>query len=154
MTRTILLSLWLCCLPFEAVLAAPDIQSLIETGNLQWQKGKLPEAEASFKQAMDLAPESASAYARLGSLYLTQNRTGEAIAIYQEAIMRDAENPRLFLALSIAYLHQSHYEMAQAMVEQALSLNPQLKDALKMQQYIQAKQQVLRVAESKQKQQQ
>ncbi len=149
MTRTILLSLWLCCLPLAPVLAAPDLQSLIATGNLQWQKGELAEAEASFRRAMDLAPASASAYARLGSLYLTQNRTGEAITIYQEAIMRDAENPRLFLALSIAYLHQSHYAMAQAMVEQALSLDPQLKDALKMQQYIQTKQQVLSVAESK-----
>jgi tetratricopeptide (TPR) repeat protein len=148
MIRNSLFLLLLCSFTLQPAVAEPNIQSLIEAGNLQWQEGKVSDAEASFRQAIDLAPESAKAYTRLGSLYLTQNRTSEAISIYQQAIMRDAENPQLFMALSIAYLHQAHYAMAQAMVEQALSLNPELKDALKMQEYIETKQQLLSETES------
>ena len=147
MLLKILLSLLLIGLSSGSVLAAPDVQSLIDTGNRQWSEGKTSEAEISFKQAISADPGSANAYSRLASLYLTENRLDEAISNYQEAIMRDAENPRLFLAVSVAYLHQAHYEMAQAMVQQALELDPQLEDALKVQEYIRIKQKTLKEAE-------
>jgi len=147
MSRIILFCLMLFGFSSVPAIAASDAQSMIDAGNRQWSEGKIAEAEASFRQAIASDPDSSVAYARIASLYLIQNRADEAISNYQEAIMRDAENPHLFLALSIVYLHQGHYEMAQAMVEQALRLNPQLKDALKMQEYIQTKQQALTAVE-------
>lgn len=108
----------------------------INKGNSLWQQGKLTEAEDQFKQAIKTAPDSSAAHARLAGLYLTQNQSARAIDEYQHAIMNSPEDARLFIGIAIAYLHGQHFEMAQAMVAQALALNPQMTNAKKLKSYI------------------
>ena len=122
------------------------VQSQLDKGSKLWSEKKLDLAETEFRDAIKKHPKSAKARARLAGFLLTQNKTADAIPAYQDAITLDPENPKLFAALSIAYLHQSRYGMAKAMANQALQLDPELKQAQKLNEYIEKKQQVLEQA--------
>ena len=107
---------------------------------------KQAELEAKYKKQIADNPEEKKAYAFLAGLYLTNNKTSKAIDAYQDAISHDAENPKLFAAISIAYLHHSKYDMAKAMADQALLLDPKLKQVGKISEYIVAKQDAIKAA--------
>ncbi len=129
----------LTSLCFISALQASPLEDLIVSGNTFWSQGKLTEAEAEFKKALEFNPDSSEAHARMANLYLTQNKTSEAVEEFQNAINDDPENPNLFIGLAITYLHKQYYEMAEAMVKQAIELNPELANAQKLQTYIDAK---------------
>ncbi|MBC8210398.1 MAG: tetratricopeptide repeat protein [Gammaproteobacteria bacterium] len=129
-----------------ASVQAAESVDFIYNGNLFWSKGDLIEAETAFKKALEQNADSSIAHERLANLYLTQNKTGEAIEQYQEAIILDAENAHLYIGLSIAYLHKKYYQMAEAMANQAITLNPDLAHAQKLKAYIDAKNEQLSLA--------
>ena len=117
--------------------------TLLKNGVKLWSENKPDLAEAEFKKAISTYPNSAQAHARLAGLLLTQNKTSEAVPMYQQAITLDPTNPKLFASLSIAYLHQSKFSMAKAMADEALKLDPKLNQVKKINEYIEAKQEVL-----------
>jgi len=110
---------------------------------------KAAEYENKMLQAIKDDPKNKNNYANLANLYLSNNKTLEAIGAYQDAINHNPENPKLFAALSIAYLHQSKYSMAKAMAEQAIKLDPEMKHAMKIKEYILAKEEVISQASMK-----
>ncbi len=113
-----------------------------------WSKDqvKQSELEVKYKKAITDNPDDKKSLAYLAGLYLSNNKTGKAIDAYQDAITVDAENPKLFAALSIAYLHHSKYEMAQAMADEALRLDPKMKGVDKISEYVIAKQEAIKAA--------
>ena len=121
-------------------------QKLLDTGSRLWAENKPDEAEAEFRKAIKMNPKSSEAHARLAGLLLTQNKTSEAIPVYQDAISLNPNNPKLFASLSIAYLHQSQFSMAKSMADEALRLAPEMKQAKKLNEYIEAKQEVMDMA--------
>lgn len=125
-------------------------QARLDAGRKLWAEKKLDLAEAEFKKAIEENPESAAAHATLAGFLLLQNKTKEAIPAYQDAITLDPENSRLFAGLSIAYLHQSKFNMAKAMADEALRLNPEMKQAEKLNEYIDAKLEAMEQAENAQ----
>lgn len=125
--------------PGSQTAAADAAQPHIDEARRLWAENKPEQAEAEFQKAIAANPESAAARAGLAGLLLIQNKTAEAIPAYQDAITLDAENPRLFAALAIAYLHQSKFSMASAMASEALRLEPDMPQAQKLQDYIDAK---------------
>lgn len=131
---------------FTFTLQASTLEELIVSGNTFWSQGKLAEAEADFKKALEIEPDSSVVHARIANLYLTQNKTSEAIESFQDAISNDPENAQLFIGIAIAYLHKQYYEMADAMVKQAVTLDPDMKNAQKLQTYIDARQEQIRLA--------
>ena len=118
---------------------------LTQAGKL-WSESKFDLAEAEFKKALEENSESPKANAQYAGFLLTQNKNAEAIKIYQKAIILDAENPKLFAALSIAYLHQAKYEMAKAMADEALRLDPEMRAVKKINEYIHAKEEIIEQA--------
>jgi Tfp pilus assembly protein PilF len=108
----------------------------------------MDQAEKDFRKAIELDPDSAQAHAVLAGLLQTMNRGTEAIDEFQTAITLDPENPRLYVALSISYLHQQRYGMAQAVANEALRLDPEMANAKKLVEYIEAKEEVLKRATS------
>jgi len=110
------------------------------------QQKKQAELESIYLKAISDDPENKKNYAYLAGLYLTNNKTAKAIDAYQDAITYDAENPKLFAAISIAYLHQSRFDMAKAMADQALLLDPKMKQVEKINDYIVAKQEAIAAA--------
>lgn len=125
---------------------ADAAQARLDAGKKLWSEKKLDLAETEFRKAIEENPESARAHASLAGFLLMQNKTKEAIPAYQDAIVLDPENPKLFAALSIAYLHQSKFNMAKAMADEALRLNPEMKQAEKLNEYIDAKLEVMEQA--------
>lgn len=137
---------------FFSVLSQPIIATeaqskihLDKAGEL-WSKSKFKLAESEFKLALQENSESPKANSHYAGFLLTQNKTKEAIEVYKKAITLDASNPKLFAALSIAYLHQSKYEMATAMANEALRLDPKLTSVKKINEYIDAKKEVIQKA--------
>lgn len=121
-------------------------QASLDAGKKLWSENKLDLAEAEFKKAVEEYPGSAQAHATLAGFLLLQNKTVEAIPAYQQAIILDPENAKLFAGLSIAYLHQSKFNQAKAMADEALRLNPEMKQAEKLNEYIDAKLEVMELA--------
>ena len=113
-----------------------------------WSKDQSKQAtmEKKYKEEIANNPDNKKTYAYLAGLYLTNNKTTQAIDAYQDAITLDSENPKLFAALSIAYLHHSRYDMAKAMADQALRLNPELKGVKKINEYVVAKKEAIEAA--------
>ena len=109
----------------------------------QKQQAKL---ESRYLKAIADDPDNKKNYAYLAGLYLTNNKTAKAIDAYQDAIIHDTDNPKLFAAISIAYLHQSKFDMAKAMADHALSLDPEMKQVEKINEYIVAKQEAIMAA--------
>jgi tetratricopeptide (TPR) repeat protein len=110
------------------------------------QQSKQADLEAQYKQAIANNPENPNNYAYLAGLYLSNNKTEAAIDAYQEAITHNPGNAKLFAAISIAYLHQSKFSMAKAMANEALRLDPSLKQVEKINEYIDAKQETIDAA--------
>ncbi len=113
-----------------------------------WSKDQVKQAELEKKYQAEIAanPDNKKTYAYLAGLYLTHNKTTKAIDAYQNAIMHDSENPKLFAALSIAYLHHAKYDMASAMANEALRLNPELSGVKKINEYVMAKKEAIELA--------
>jgi tetratricopeptide (TPR) repeat protein len=128
-------------------LSFADVNQEISKGNQLWVEGKLDEAAQVFTQATTAYPKSALAHERLAALLLTQQKLDESVDAYQNAIVNDPTNPKLFVALALVYMHQQSYAMANGMVEQALSLKPDMPQAQKMAQYIKEKRAMLAEAE-------
>jgi tetratricopeptide (TPR) repeat protein len=55
-------------------------------GNLYDLKGKLPEAEQEFREALALKPNSPEAHYNLGNILLRQRRPAEAEPFFREAL--------------------------------------------------------------------
>ncbi len=64
-------------------------------GNALLGQGRYPEAEASYRQAMELDPNFALLHSGLGSLYQVQGCYQDAIAQYQRALGIDPNNSRV-----------------------------------------------------------
>lgn len=116
-----------------------------------WKTGRFEQAENAFKQALEQYPGASDVHARLAAFYLSRHRVRDAIEQYQQAITLSPENPRLFVGLAIAYLHQQSYSMARAMVGRALELDPDLANARKLSDYVEAKQRLVTEAHGEQR---
>ncbi len=137
-----LLALYLgMALPLRAQAAADELKTLLQRADGAWKAGDLAAAESAYRKAIDVEGDAARAHARLASFYLLNDRPGEAIAEYQAAILRDPENARLFVAIAVAYLHERSNAKAHAMLQRALELEPDLANARKLEQYMEAKRQ-------------
>ncbi|MCU7958426.1 MAG: tetratricopeptide repeat protein [gamma proteobacterium symbiont of Bathyaustriella thionipta] len=131
---------------FSFQVMADAAQDLVKEGNRLWSENKISQAEKIFRQAIEKQPELVSAHSSLAGLLMTTNRNKEAIEEYQAAIMLDSENAHLYMALALAYLHEQKFSMSQAMANEALRIDPQLKGADKLIEYIDKKQEVIKQA--------
>ena len=129
-----------------SVSANEESEMLSKEANSLWAQSKQDEAEKVFLSAIDKDPEDASVRRYLGSFYLSQKENGKAVDQFKEGVMIEPENANFFVGLAIAYLHQSSYNAAHAMAGRALTLDPELKQAKKLQEYISVKQEVLQRA--------
>jgi len=130
------------------VHASIDTKSKEEKDKPFWSDDQKQQAELEKRYKQDIAddPDNKKNYAYLAGLYLTNNKTGKAIDAYQDAIMHDPVNPKLFAAISIAYLHHSKFAMAKTMADEALRLDPSMKQVEKINEYIVAKQKAIEAA--------
>src|SRR5687767_14890932 len=80
-------------LPFSFCLSQKDYAHLRNADKL-YDDGRYPEAETSYRKALELNPKASSAYDLANSMFL-QERIPEAITEYQNAIKAAEDQPEV-----------------------------------------------------------
>ena len=83
-----------------------------------------PKAEAAYRKFLDLNPNSPEAYARLGGLYLAQNRLDEARRSFEDLARRQAKPVAAETMIGTILLTQNKTAEARKHFERALQLDP------------------------------
>ena len=100
------------------------------------QQGRLDEAVGWYEQAINVAetvPRKLRLRRDLGDFYLQQKQYDQAVTVYREAVHFAKENPRLWHNMSLAYWQMEEYEEANHANQQALRLQGDFPEALRLQ---------------------
>ncbi|MEL7036725.1 MAG: tetratricopeptide repeat protein [Cyanobacteria bacterium J06592_8] len=103
-------------------LIAPAYNNL---GNALYDQGKLEEAIASYKKAIEINPECADAYNSLGLALRQQGQLEEAIASYKKAIEINPKYTYAYNNLGLALRQQGQLEEAIENYKKAIEINPE-----------------------------
>jgi Flp pilus assembly protein TadD/mono/diheme cytochrome c family protein len=101
-----------------------NVDARINLGHSLIGFGKLGEAEAHLKRAVELAPDSAEAHALLGYAYLRQQRIALAESELKRAVSLDAERFDALHDLGLLYLNRGDYADAEAQFKKAIEVSP------------------------------
>ncbi|MEO0101381.1 MAG: tetratricopeptide repeat protein [candidate division WOR-3 bacterium] len=116
-----------------AVMAKEDPKNYlphIQLGGKYLKEGKLDEAIAEFKKAVELKPNDAEGYARLANVLLEKGRIKEAIQEYEKANRLKPLDPIIKNNLGVAYQELGDLAQAEKFYREALALKPDLSLAL------------------------
>jgi len=81
---------------------ANDVAALDALGNLQAERGKMQDAEESFRRVLAQAPDDLTALSNLGVLLAKEGRLSESIAVLQKAFSKNQDLPGLSMNLARA----------------------------------------------------
>lgn len=98
--------------------------SLAAKGSQALEAGRLEEAEAAFRRAIDASPGNATLRVDLARALERQGRFDDALRTLQEALGRDGKNPALHRQIGVVYRAKSQHEQAAAAFRQAAELAP------------------------------
>ena len=101
---------------------------LTRLGKVQWGEGKLPEAEASFREAARVRPDLTEARGRLGLVLFQEGRPDEAVPLLGPAARLDPQSADARSAFVSALLQAGLQREAIEFCEDAVRLNPRLSD--------------------------
>jgi Flp pilus assembly protein TadD len=88
-----------------------------------YKQGRYPEAERSFERARELAPDSYTAWFRLGAVYLQTARMGAAEAAFKRSLELKP-NGFSYNNLAAIYYGQERYAESIPMMEKAVEMGP------------------------------
>lgn len=88
------------------------------------QDGQLDEAEAAYREILDLQPGLAEVLGNLGYVYAKKEDWKEAEACYLEAIEQRPDEPRFTIALAQLYRDSGQTAKADALIEKVASQDP------------------------------
>jgi tetratricopeptide (TPR) repeat protein len=97
---------------------------LLNLGNLDAERGKPAEAEASYRLALDRQPEFSATYVNLADLYRQLGREQEAEQLLQKGIERNPDDPGLVHALGLSQARSNQLDAALATLRRATELGP------------------------------
>lgn len=114
--------------PTVTPVESPTNDLLIEKialGN-QYMNSGLPEkAAAAFREALDIDPENADVYSRLGYAYLTAENYEMAVKSYRRYVELDPDDCKSHQSLGFAYMRQGLTDQAIVSYEKSLELCPE-----------------------------
>ena len=110
-------------LPEASIVDFQKARELVDQGTFKLDRGKLEEAETSYKVALEIAP-IAAAYDGLGCVAMTRKQYSEALSYFQLAMDTDPEYTEVLG--NLALLYESRGDLATAMdyYKQALEDDP------------------------------
>lgn len=95
------------------------------TGSLYYLTGRIPEAEATYREALTINPQDASAILGLARIHRRQQEYEQAEELITKAIQLQPGNWRAINALATLHLEQGNWSAAVANYEKVVYLNPQ-----------------------------
>jgi tetratricopeptide (TPR) repeat protein len=113
----------------EPSATAPGAKALLRHGERQEAAGDAQSAEASYRQAIALAPDCADAYLNLGAMLCETSRCDDAVELYETAIAQCPGSAWIWFNRGIALEDQDKVAEAIASYERSLELEPDLADA-------------------------
>ncbi len=102
-----------------------DPGEAFRVGQQELQAGRLPAAEAAFREVLRLDPNSAAAYANLGVVCMRMERYDAAVESLEKAAQLAPKIAGIRLNLGLAFLRQNQFEKAIPHFRQASDLDPQ-----------------------------
>jgi tetratricopeptide (TPR) repeat protein len=95
------------------------------SGQLYQAQGKFPQAEDSYKKAIELQPQNSDAYVGLGQLYEAQDKFSQAEDSYKKAIELKPRNNGAYVGLGRLYEAQGKFSQAEDSYKKAIESTPQ-----------------------------
>lgn len=114
-------------------LSAQADYSFSRSGDKYFEEGRYPDAETSYRKALQLNPKASTTYNLANSMFL-QDRIPEAIAEYKKAInaAEDADvKQRGYYNMGNAYFQNGEFGQSINAYKEALKINPGDEDAKK-----------------------
>lgn len=105
-------------------------KALMSLATVQWQQGKHAEAEANWRQVLQLDPRNVEAHVRLGSLLLAQRKMELAVEELRAAVFLNPHHVEAQINLGCAYRDLNQPDSAEQCFRLALVANPQSPQAL------------------------
>jgi cytochrome c-type biogenesis protein CcmH/NrfG len=93
-------------------------------GNILFQKGRVDEAIAHYKMALEVMPTFAQAHYNLGNILLQREQVGEAISHFQKALEIHPDFAEVHGNLGWIFLQQGRVDEAIAHFQKVLELQP------------------------------
>ncbi len=113
----------------QSPAAGDGAGTLVRTGLQHHQVGRLEEAEAAYREALALEPQSADALHFLGVIAYQRERDGEAAALMSRSLAVNAANAPAHNNLGNALSRLGRSDEAIASYERAIELQPDYLDA-------------------------
>ena len=86
-----------------------DAGAYLDLGEVCRSEGRLPEAEAALKKALELEPQNGWVHCQLGRVYRKQGRSVEAEAALKKSLELEPENGCARLELGVLYQDQGGF---------------------------------------------
>jgi protein O-mannosyl-transferase len=99
-------------------------------GNILADKGRVEEAIAEYRTALQIRPKDSEIYNNLGNLLAQKGRLDEGIATLHTALQYDPSDPFIHNNLGVALTHKEQIDEAIAEYRKALDLKPDYVTAL------------------------
>lgn len=103
---------------------APNLPALIQQGVACHRSGRLSEAEAIYRQALQAAPRDAGLLHLLGTLLSATGRYAEAAAVLEKAIVANPQQAAYHNDCGEAYRRQGQLDQAITCYRRALQIDP------------------------------
>jgi tetratricopeptide (TPR) repeat protein len=105
----------------------PELHHLL--GCARTHQGRLPEAEAHYRDAIRLKPDAAGSFNNLGSVLLDLERVGEAYAAFDAAVRIQPDYVAALSNSGFALGRLGHFARALPLLEKAIALDPSYAEA-------------------------
>jgi tetratricopeptide (TPR) repeat protein len=105
------------------------VDTWLEQGRAHQQAGRLTEAEAAYRQALELSPHHAETLHLLGLVAYRQHRLPEALDYLHAAIERHDSSPVYWFNFGVVSQKAGRSQDAVTAYERALALNPRYPEA-------------------------
>ena len=106
-----------------------QISRLLTDGVQHAKSGRLPEAEAAFREALKISPDNPKAWNNLGLTLRRLNKTDDAVAAYHQAVRIDPNFALAYKNVGVLLEELKEYRKAAKAYRKYASLAPSAPDA-------------------------
>lgn len=115
--------------PAPPQTVAPSNDVTLQTAVQHHQNGRLPEAEALYRQVLQSEPEHSGALHMLGVLAHQVGRNDAALELIGKSVSIAPDNPGYYLNLGVVLQQEGQYDNARICFQRATELQPDYADA-------------------------